>query len=213
MTSTEIQPAGAEQITADEPFSLFQVWLAEAEAVEPNDPNAMSIATVGADGMPNVRMVLLKGVDGSGVNGRGFVFYTNFESAKGHELLAHPKAALVFHWKGLQRQIRARGHVSVVSDAEADAYFTSRPRLSRIGAWASSQSRPLGGRFELEASVAKYTAKYATGEIPRPPYWSGFRVTPIEIEFWKNGAFRLHERLVFRRSEPQGAWSKSRLFP
>lgn len=196
-----------------DPFALFTEWFREAEASEPNDPNAMAIATVDADGMPNVRMVLLKGLDDAGGEVRGFVFFTNFEGAKGRELLAHPKAALVFHWKSLQRQIRVRGTVTVVSDSEADAYFASRARLSRIGAWASAQSRPLEGRFALEASVVKYTAKFAVGEIPRPPYWSGFRITPVEIEFWKNGAFRLHDRVVFRRTSGDGPWSKTRLFP
>lgn len=199
--------------SAADPFALFQAWLAEAEASEPNDPNAMAIATVDADGMPNVRMVLLKGLDDAGVPGRGFVFYTNFEGTKGRELRAHPKAGLLFHWKSLQRQVRVRGTVTVVSDAEADAYYTSRPRLSRIGAWASAQSRPLEGRFALEASVAKYTAKFAVGEIPRPPHWSGFRVTPVEIEFWRAGAFRLHDRAVFRRADEASQWTRTRLFP
>ena len=198
---------------AADPFALFQSWMAEAEKSEPNDPNAMALATVDADGLPNVRMVLLKGLDDGGTSGRGFVFFTNFEGTKGRELLAHPKAAVVFHWKSLQRQIRVRGVVTVVSDAEADAYYASRPRLSRIGAWASSQSRPLEGRFALEASVAKYTAKYAIGEIPRPPHWSGFRITPVEIEFWRAGAFRLHDRVVFRRPDEAAAWTSTRLFP
>jgi pyridoxamine 5'-phosphate oxidase len=196
-----------------DPFAHFQSWLSEAERTEPNDPNAMALATVDTDGLPNVRMVLLKGVDEAGPANRGFVFYTNYESAKGRELLASRKAALVFHWKSLQRQVRVRGPVSIVSDEEADAYYASRPRLSRIGAWASSQSRPLEGRFALEASVAKFTAKYAVGDIPRPPHWSGFRVTPVEIEFWQNGAFRLHDRLVFRRQDAQATWEKALLFP
>ena len=198
---------------ASDPFALFKIWLADAEQSEPNDPTAMAVATVDADGMPNVRMVLLKGLDDAGVPGRGFVFCTNFEGVKGHELLAHPKAALVFHWKSLRRQIRVRGSVSVVANSEADAYYASRPRLSRIGAWASDQSRPLAGRVVLEASVAKYTAKYATGDIPRPPHWSGFRITPAEIEFWKDGAFRLHDRIVFRRPQEHAGWTKTRLFP
>ena len=191
--------------TAD-PISLFADWLREAEAAEPNDPNAMALATVDGDGMPNVRMVLLKDFDA-----RGFVFFTNFESAKGRELLAHPKAAAVLHWKSLQRQVRVRGDVSAVDQAEADAYFASRARGSRIGAWASKQSRPLESRFALEKAVAAYTAKFAIGDIPRPDYWSGFRIAPIEIEFWRAGAFRLHERLVFTR---QGeGWAKTLLYP
>ena len=199
--------------TSQDPFALFQSWQSEAEKTEPNDPNAMALATVDADGLPNVRMVLLKGLDGSGSGNRGFVFYTNFESAKGREILQSRKAALLFHWKSLRRQVRVRGSVTVVSDTEADAYFASRPRLSRIGAWASSQSRPLEGRFALEAAAAKFTAKYPVGDIPRPPYWSGFRVTPAEIEFWKDGAFRMHDRLVFRRPDGQSGWDKALLFP
>ncbi|HPG89307.1 MAG TPA: pyridoxamine 5'-phosphate oxidase, partial [Hyphomicrobium sp.] len=148
-----------------------------------------------------------------GVAGRGFVFYTNFEGIKGREILANPKVALVFHWKSLRRQVRVRGNVTVVSDAEADAYFASRARLSRIGAWASQQSRPLEGKFALEAQVAKYTAKFGIGTIPRPPYWSGFRITPVEIEFWKDAAFRLHDRIVFRRDADGAPWSKTRLYP
>jgi pyridoxamine 5'-phosphate oxidase len=189
-----------------DPNSLFAEWFAEAEASEPNDPNAMALATVDASGLPDVRMVLLKshGAD-------GFVFFTNFESAKGRELLANPKAALLFHWKSLRRQVRLRGPVSQVSDAEADAYFATRARTSRIGAWASQQSRPLESRFALEKAVAAYTAKYAIGEVPRPPYWSGFRLTPLEIEFWKDGAFRLHDRVRFTRSAE--GWERTRLYP
>lgn len=198
---------------AGDPFLLFQSWFAEAEKSEPNDPNAMAVATVDADGLPNVRMVLLKGMDDADVAHRGFVFYTNFEGTKGRELLAHPKAALLFHWKSLGRQVRIRGGVSVVSDAEADAYFASRARLSRIGAWASRQSRPLEGRFELEAEVAKFTAKFGVGAIPRPPHWSGFRVTPVEIEFWRNGLFRLHDRIVYKRDGEGRPWRTTRLFP
>lgn len=213
-TMSETPHGSALDLTDDnDPFAVFGDWLRDAERSEPNDPNAMALATVDADGMPNVRMVLLKGVDDAGVPGRGFVFYTNFEGTKGRELLAQPKAALVFHWKSLQRQVRVRGTVTVVSDAEADAYFNSRARLSRIGAWASSQSRPLESRFALEAAVAKYTAKFAVGEIPRPSYWSGFRILPTEIEFWKNGAFRLHDRTVFRRADADAPWATSRLFP
>jgi pyridoxamine 5'-phosphate oxidase len=193
----------------DEPFALFGQWLAEATASEPNDPNGMALATVDAEGLPNVRMVLLKDVDP-----RGFVFYTNLESQKGTELLGQGKAALLFHWKSLRRQVRVRGPIERVTEAEADAYFASRARLSRIGAWASQQSRPLESRFALEKAVAAYTARYAIGEVPRPPYWSGFRVLPVSIEFWKDGAFRLHDRIRFRRETPAGPWTaKDRLYP
>jgi pyridoxamine 5'-phosphate oxidase len=198
---------------AEEPFDLFQSWFAEAKAHEPNDPEAMALASVDADGMPNVRVVLLKGVDAPDRANRGFVFYTNLESAKGREVLASSKAALCFHWKSLRRQVRVRGSTTLVADAEADAYFASRPRGSRIGAWASQQSRPLESRFALEKAVARITARYAVGEIPRPPYWSGFRLTPLAIEFWHNRPFRLHDRIVFRREGPGEAWRKSRLYP
>ena len=188
------------------PIEVFTSWLAEAEAKEPRDATAMTLATVGADGMPSARMVLLKGVDES-----GFVFYTNFESRKGRQLLAHPKAALVFHWKSLDRQVRVEGTVEPVSDDEADAYFASRPRDSRIGAWASPQSRPMAGRFELEKRVARYAVTYAVGTVPRPPYWSGFRVHPRLIEFWQEGVFRLHDRLVYYREGD--SWRTERLYP
>lgn len=213
MTGTPPDASHEDFTHSGDPFALFGSWMADAEKSEPNDPNAMALATVDADGLPNVRMVLLKGLDDADTDNRGFVFYTNFEGTKGRELLAHPKAAALFHWKSLRRQIRVRGTVTVVSDAEADAYYASRPRLSRIGAWASAQSRPLEGRFALEAAVAKFTAKYAIGDIPRPPHWSGFRITPVEIEFWKDGAFRLHDRVVFRRDDVSAPWTKSRLFP
>lgn len=204
---------GMDFTASEEPFRLFEDWFDEAARAEPNDPNAMALSTVDRDGLPNVRMVLLKGLDPEGTPLRGFVFYTNFESAKGRELIAHPRAAVLFHWKSLRRQIRVRGDITEVDAAEADAYYASRPRLSRIGAWASAQSRPLEGRFALEAGVASYTAKFGVGDIPRPKHWSGFRLSPVEIEFWHDRPFRLHDRVVFRRSGPQSAWTKARLYP
>ncbi|MCJ9697205.1 pyridoxamine 5'-phosphate oxidase [Rhizobium sp. PRIMUS64] len=191
-----------------EPFKLFAEWLKEAEASEPNDPNAVALATVDEDGLPNVRMVLLKGFDDN-----GFVFYTNFESQKGREILGQKKAAMCFHWKSLRRQVRLRGPVEIVTDAEADDYFKTRARGSRIGAWASKQSRPLESRFALEKAVAEYTARYAIGEIPRPAHWSGFRIRPTSIEFWKDQKFRLHDRIEFRRPSPEGEWDKVRMYP
>ncbi|MEX0408954.1 pyridoxamine 5'-phosphate oxidase [Aquibium sp. LZ166] len=189
-----------------EPFRLFAEWLADAEKSEPNDPNAVALATVDRDGLPNVRMVLLKGFDE-----KGFVFYTNFESAKGAELLASMKAAMCFHWKSLRRQVRIRGSVEIVSAEEADAYYASRPRGSRIGAWASKQSRPLESRFALEKAVAEFTARYAIGEIPRPEHWSGFRLKPQAMEFWHDRPFRLHDRVRFEGRD--GGWDKTRLYP
>ena len=191
-----------------DPFALFQSWFEEAKKSEPNDPNAMALSTVDADGLPNSRMVLLNGRDGE-----DFVFYTNTQSQKGTELLAHPKAALLFHWKSLRRQVRIRGSVSLVSDEMADAYFQSRPRDSRIGAWASQQSRPLESRFALEKAVALQAAKFGVGTIPRPPHWTGFRVSPVYLEFWRDGAFRLHDRVVFRRAAVDQPWSRERLYP
>jgi pyridoxamine 5'-phosphate oxidase len=199
---------GGDFTERQEPFKLFGELLKEAEASEVNDPNAVALATVDEDGLPNVRMVLLKGFDSN-----GFVFYTNFESQKGREILGQKKAALCFHWKTLRRQVRVRGPVEIVSEAEADAYFATRARGSRIGAWASRQSRPLESRFALEKAVAEYTARYAIGDIPRPSYWSGFRIRPTSIEFWKDQKFRLHDRIEFRRPTPEGAWDKVRMYP
>jgi pyridoxamine 5'-phosphate oxidase len=191
-----------------DPFQLFKEWMEDAEKSEPNDPNAMALSTVDEEGLPNVRMVLLKGFDE-----RGFVFYTNFESQKGQEILSAGKAAVVFHWKSLRRQVRVRGLTEQVSDAEADDYFKSRPRDSKIGAWASKQSRPLTQRLELETAVAMQTARFGIGDVPRPPHWSGIRITPLSIEFWHDRPFRLHDRVVFRREKPEGGWSKARLYP
>lgn len=215
MTTTTPDPSPAADFSAArEPFALFESWMADAERSEPNDPNAMALSTVDPDGLPNVRMVLLKGLDAADRGAdRGFVFYTNLESAKGRELQSAGKAAVCFHWKSLRRQIRVRGAISLVSDAEADAYYATRARGSRLGAWASAQSRPLESRFALEKAVALVTARYPLGEIPRPPHWSGFRITPVEIEFWHDRPFRLHDRLVFRRPAPATPWTSSRLYP
>jgi len=193
---------------ADDPVALFQAWYAEAKAREPDDPDAVALATADAGGRPDVRMVLLKEADA-----RGFVFYTNLESAKGTELAANPNAALCFYWKSLRRQVRVMGPVEKISDAEADAYFASRARDSQIGAWASKQSRPLEGRFALEREVARYAAKFGLGKVPRPPHWSGFRIRPLAIEFWRYRPFRLHARLVYRRDAPEAPWRTERLFP
>ena len=194
--------------TREDPFALFSDWLAAAKASEPNDPNAMALSTANADGFPDVRMVLLKDVDA-----RGFVFYTNTESAKGVQLGENARAALCFHWKSLRRQVRVRGHVSRVSDEEADAYYASRARDSRIGAWASKQSRPVESRFALEKAVAKYAAKFNFGDIPRPDFWTGYRIAPVHIEFWRDRAFRLHDRMSFDRKDTRSNWTVSRLYP
>jgi pyridoxamine 5'-phosphate oxidase len=191
-----------------DPFTLFAEWMEEASRTEPNDPNAMALATADADGFPNVRMVLLKGFDEA-----GFVFYTNQESAKGRELQERPQAALAFHWKTLRRQVRVRGTVERVSDEEADAYFATRPRLAQIGAWASKQSAPLESRLAFEMAVTKATARFAVGTIPRPPYWTGFRVVPLAIEFWHDRPFRLHDRIVFSRTVDGTGWLRTRLYP
>jgi pyridoxamine 5'-phosphate oxidase len=191
---------------ASDPYDLFDTWYAEAKASEPADPNAMALATTTPDGYPSVRIVLLKGLDR-----QGFVFYTNVESRKGEELRANPRAALCFHWKSLKRQVRIEGPVTPATEAEADAYFASRHRDSRIGAWASMQSRPLDARATFEARIRDYDAKYPGEAVPRPPFWSGFRVTPARIEFWQDREFRLHDRLVFTTTG--SGWTTERLYP
>jgi len=191
---------------AENPIELFEEWLAEAGKSEPTDANAVAVATTTPDGKPSLRMVLLKHVDDG-----GFVFYTNLGSRKAQQLSANAHAAMCFHWKSLTRQVRVEGHVERVSDEEADSYYASRPRMSQIGAWASKQSQPLEGRFELEARIAEYTAKFNIGSIPRPEFWSGFRLVPDLIEFWQDQKFRLHDRLVYHRENDQ--WKTQRLFP
>ncbi len=199
---------GGDFTEADEPLRLFAAWFAEAKRAEPVNPDAMTLATVDAGGLPNARMVLMKNCDE-----RGFVFYTNLGSVKGHELAEAPKAALTFYWKSLQRQVRARGHVEPVTPEEADAYFATRSRMAQIGAWASKQSTALESPLAFEKAVARYTAKFAIGAVPRPPHWSGYRVVPVEIEFWQERPFRLHDRVTFRRADPHALWKKTRLYP
>ena len=201
-------PDDAVLFAESEPFALFERWFKEAKAKEPNDPNAMALATVDASGAPDVRMVLLKDFDAD-----GFVFYSNAESAKGRQLEANPSAALCFHWKSLRRQVRVRGSVSLVSGEEADAYFRTRDRGARLGAWASEQSRALPDRLALEKRVAEFALKYGLGDVPRPPHWRGWRLAPLQIEFWRDRPFRLHDRLVFMRGGVGEAWVKSRLYP
>ena len=193
---------------AADPFALFEHWFAEARATEINDPEAMTLATVDEDGLPDARMVLCKGADA-----RGLVFYTNIDSAKGRELAGHPRAAALFHWKSLRRQARFRGAVAEVSGAESDAYFASRPRGSQIGAWASQQSRTLASRAELVAAVEACERQFAGGDVPRPEYWRGYRLAPTEIEFWRDRISRLHDRVQFKRAVPSGPWEKRLLHP
>ena len=193
---------------ADDPIAFFRQWLEEAATSEPNDPEAMALATVDAEGLPDARMVLCKTADEGGL-----VFYTNIESAKGRELAGRPLAAALFHWKSLRRQARFRGLVAEVTPGESDAYFASRPRGSQIGAWASQQSRPLESRATLEAAVEAYDRRFANAEVPRPDYWRGYRLTPVEIEFWRDGAARLHDRMLFKRATIDAPWEKLRLYP
>lgn len=196
----------------DDPFTIAQAWLGEATEAEINDPNAIALASVDADGLPNVRMVLLKEIEANGAGQGAFVFYTNYDSAKGRELKASGKAAFVMHWKSLRRQIRVRGTVTREEGGQADAYFASRSLKSRLGAWASAQSRPLASRGHLMAEVAKVTAQHGTSPA-RPPFWGGFRIVPVEIEFWADGAFRLHDRFQWRRPGPEVPWEVRRLHP
>lgn len=201
-------PDDAAFFARDEPLALFTEWFAEARAKEPNDPNAMALATADETGAPDVRMVLLKDFDA-----RGFTFYSNFESAKGRQLAANPRAALCFHWKSLGRQVRLRGDILPVDREEADQYFQSRDRGARLGAWASAQSRPLETRFALEQKVAEMAAKFGLGKVPLPPHWGGYRLVPVSIEFWRSRPFRLHDRLTFTRESAGALWAKARLYP
>jgi pyridoxamine 5'-phosphate oxidase len=199
---------GGDFTEADEPLRLFAAWFADARKSEPVNPEAMTLSTVDATGLPDGRMVLLKGFDE-----RGFVFYTNVDSIKGKELAAAPKAALTFYWKSLQRQVRLRGGVEAVSSEEADAYFATRSRMAQIGAWASKQSAALESRLAFEKAIAVQTAKFAIDTVPRPPFWSGYRVMPVQIEFWQERQFRLHDRIVFARTNLNAPWTKTRLYP
>lgn len=203
-----IAPQAADFSDAEDPDRLFEDWFEDAVRHEINDPDAMALATVDGAGTPNVRMVLLKGFDR-----RGFVFYTNSESVKGGELAANAVAALCFYWKSLRRQVRMRGAVVLIADEEADRYFATRSRGSRIGAWASLQSRPLADRATLEQAVESETMRFADGDVPRPPHWNGYRLVPLEIEFWHDRPFRLHDRLVFRRASLDAPWTRTRLYP
>lgn len=191
-----------------DPLALFAGWYEEAKKSEPDVPEAMTLASVGPDGTPSARMVLLKDFDAA-----GFVFYTNYQSRKGEQLQAHPKAALLFHWKSLKRQVRIEGPIAKTTPEEADAYFATRQRGSQIGAWASEQSRPLESRFALEKRVAEFGARYLVGAVPRPPHWSGFRLQPTLIEFWQDQAFRLHDRLEYRRTSAEAPWTTRTLYP
>lgn len=191
-----------------DPFDLFAAWMKEAESSEPNDPNAMALATADADGHPNVRMVLLKGFDAN-----GFVFYSNSGSAKGQEIALNSHAAFNLHWKSLRKAVRVKGTIAQVSDEEADAYFATRPKDSQIGAWASPQSQPMEGRWVFEKAIAEYAMKFALTKVPRPPHWTGWRITPTRIEFWRDRPFRLHDRLVYSRADAASPWTTQRLFP
>lgn len=206
MTSSDLKEPQDPELASQDPLEKFARWMKDAEGSEPSLPNAASLATATPDGRPSLRMVLLKEYDAD-----GFVFYTNLESRKGEELAANPRAAMCFHWKSLTRQVRVEGTVEVLDDGEADAYFATRDRESKIGAWASRQSQPLQRRFELEREVAKYAARYVIGDIPRPDFWSGYRLKPVRVEFWSQRPFRLHDRLQFDRME--GGWRLTRLYP